>query len=196
MSKKWIAVFILTMILLVSTWFLYDYQSYEDRDRALLNPVLQQVTSDSSDLTGFLHREVTLFVGDPTTGGLSRKIREIDTQQDLIQEITQTINYLIYPDPGMPNEAIPEGTKLINAFMTQAGIAYLNLTRHLQDRHVGGLSAELTTVASLVNTLLFNFKDVQQIQILVEGAEIETLAGHVDCRKPFSRLLEIDSSPE
>jgi hypothetical protein len=45
----------------------------------------------------------------------------------------------------------------------------------------------------LVNTLLFNFKEINQVQILVEGTEIETLAGHVDCRKPFSKMLLINS---
>jgi spore germination protein GerM len=93
----------------------------------------------------------------------------------------------------MRNSVIPDGTELLNVFLTRAGIVYLNLNRHIQDRHIGGLSAELATITSLVNTLLFNFKEINQVQILVEGTEIETLAGHVDCRKPFSKMLLIDS---
>jgi spore germination protein GerM len=196
MSKKWLAVSIFTLLLFGGIWFLSTYHPTEDHSRVWITPIatdMSQSTPGASAMTETLHREVTLFIGEPATGTLVRKIREIETDQGLIHEIDQTIEYLIHPESDMRNAVIPDGTELLNVFVTRTGIVYLNLNRHIQDRHIGGLSAELATITSLVNTLLFNFKEINQVQILVEGTEIETLAGHVDCRKPFSKMLLIDS---
>lgn len=193
MSKKWIALSVVTIFLFAAAWFLYDYSPNQDLERTLVNSIQQQLTQGTGDIQEGRYREITLFVGDAERGTLTRKIREIENNQELLQELTQTVELLIQPEENVRNDAIPEGTTLLNVFISRAGIAYLNLSRHVQVRHIGGLSAELTSVASLVNTLLFNFQQVKQVQILVEGAEIETLTGHVDCRKPFSKLLLIDS---
>ena len=193
MTKKWIALSVVTIFLFAGAWFLYAYAPNQELERTLVNSTQQQIAQGAGDAQESPYREITLFVGDTERGALVRKIREIKKDQDVLQEIRQTIEVLIQPDEDTRNNALPEGTTLLNVFMSRAGIAYLNLSRHVQVRHIGGLSAELTSVASIVNTLLFNFQQVQQVQILVEGAEIETLTGHVDCRKPFSKLLLIGS---
>jgi len=193
MSKKWFVISILTLLLLAGTWYLYTYQSDEEISEVQINPDVLQPSPGFSETSQIIYQEITLFVIDPQTGSLRRRLREIPEHQELLDKITQTIEYLIHPDSDIQNEAIPEETALLSVFVTHSGIVYLNLSRHVQDRHIGGLSAELATVASLVNTLLFNFQEIKQVQILVEGAEIETLAGHVDCRKPFSKMFLIDS---
>ncbi len=193
MSKKWFVISILTLLLLAGTWYLYTYQSDEEISEVQINPDVLQPSPGFSETSQIIYQEITLFVIDPQTGSLRRRLREIPEHQELLDKITQTIEYLIHPDSDIQNEAIPEETALLSVFVTHSGIVYLNLSRHVQDRHIDGLSAELATVASLVNTLLFNFQEIKQVQILVEGAEIETLAGHVDCRKPFSKMFLIDS---
>lgn len=189
MPKRWIVLLIITILLFGGTGYLYLQQSEEETLGVLVTPEGQLPSSISLDVSNTTIREVTLFVGDSTRGTLIRKSGQIQDQQDIVQQIAQTITYLIQPDPDTRNEAIPEGTQLLNIFLADAGIVYLNLNRNLQDRHIGGLSAEIMTVTSLVNTVLFNFQEIKQVQILVEGAEIETLAGHIDCRKPFSKMF-------
>ena len=195
MSKTWVTISLFTILFLAGTWYLYTLEPNEDGSEVHL---ISEITQTSvpildSDVSEKVYREVTVFVGDPLTGTLMGKIREIETNQGVLHEISQTIQHLIYPEPDTRNETIPEDTELLSLFVTNTGIVYLNFNRHIQDRHAGGLSAELTTVTSVVNTLLFNFKEIRQVQILVEGSEIDTLAGHVDCRKPFSKMLLMDS---
>ena len=43
------------------------------------------------------------------------------------------------------------------------------------------------TVYSLVNTLTDNLPAISAVQILVDGREVDTLAGHVDLRRPLVR---------
>lgn len=190
MNKIWYLICVLTLGLLGGTWYLYTHPPHEDLFDALpLTDILEETVLPSPELTPPPTWQVTLFVGDEVSGALRRHQREIDAAQSLPQKLRQVLECLIQPTPEFRNPVIPEQTTLLEVFYTENGIAYLNFDRHLQDQHVGGLSAELATLGSIVNTILFNFKEIRQVQILIEGAEIETLAGHVDCRKPFSNML-------
>jgi spore germination protein GerM len=62
----------------------------------------------------------------------------------------------------------------------------LDFSRELQTNHSGGSAGELLTVYSIVNTLAENIHGISRVQILVEGNEVETLAGHLDLREPLS----------
>jgi hypothetical protein len=45
-------------------------------------------------------------------------------------------------------------------------------------------------VYSLVNALTVNLPAVTRVQILIDGKEVDTLAGHVDLRHPLSKNME------
>jgi hypothetical protein len=61
----------------------------------------------------------------------------------------------------------------------------------LRDEHPGGAWTEVLAVYSLVNTLVENFSDVKQVQILIDGNESETLAGHVDISRPLMSRIQL-----
>jgi germination protein M len=63
----------------------------------------------------------------------------------------------------------------------------LDFSRELQTLHTGGTTGEILTVYSIVNTLTMNFKEVERVQILIDGDEVETLVGHLDLEQPFTR---------
>jgi spore germination protein GerM len=191
---KWILLTVLTLGLLAGSWYLYILQPFEEAVEVELPSHEELSTTIPLDPATIRAHEVTLFVGDPETGTLLRHIGNIDANLNGMDAMTETVKQLLHPGEDVRNYAIPEGTELLSLFMTNAGIVYLNVNRNLQDQHIGGMAAELATVTSLINTLFFNFKEIRQVQILVEGAEIETLAGHIDCRKPFSKMLLLQDS--
>ena len=66
-------------------------------------------------------------------------------------------------------------------------------------KHPGGSMQELLTVYSLVNTLLVNLPTASAVQILIDGREADTLAGHVDLRRPLRKneaLIVTPVSPQ
>jgi len=83
--------------------------------------------------------------------------------------------------------AIPAGTRLRSLYLTPSGIAYVDLSGEVSSKHPGGVLQELLTVYSVVNTLTENLPAVTSVQLLVDGRETDTLAGHVDLRQPLSR---------
>ena len=57
-------------------------------------------------------------------------------------------------------------------------------------KHPGGALDELFTVYTIVNVLTVNLPAIQRVQILIDGKEVDTLAGHVDLRQSLQKQLK------
>jgi spore germination protein GerM len=90
---------------------------------------------------------------------------------------------------------IPEGTRLRAFYVTDRGDAFVDLSPEITARHPGGSTAELLTVYALVNAVTANLPTVRRVQILVDGQEADTLAGHIDLRSPLERDASIIRRP-
>jgi hypothetical protein len=85
--------------------------------------------------------------------------------------------------------AVPEGTKLRTIFITARGDAFVDLSREFVARHTGGSTNELLTIYTIVNVLGANLPAVRSVELLVDGKQLETLAGHVDLRHALEKNL-------
>jgi flagellar basal body-associated protein FliL len=128
---------------------------------------------------------VDLYYADPELDGLKAEQRDIASLSSLSEKISQTLIDLIRGPEGNLINAIPENTRLLNVRIDDDGVVWVNFSSHLSSAHPGGSSAEIITVYSIVNTILLNFNEVKSVRILIDGAKVDTLAGHIDCTKPF-----------
>ena len=71
----------------------------------------------------------------------------------------------------------PAGTRVLD-LQVKNGLATVNLNHKATELNVGSQGEDLA-VASIVNTLT-KFPDVFGVKIVIEGKEVESLAGHVD----------------
>jgi spore germination protein GerM len=86
--------------------------------------------------------------------------------------------------------AVPAETKVRDVFVTERGDAFVDLSSELSTRHTGGSLDEILTVYTIVNALTVNLPAITRVQILIDGKEADTLAGHVDLRHPLAKSLE------
>jgi len=82
---------------------------------------------------------------------------------------------------------IPKGATLRGIFVSQRNEAFVDLDPAIKSAHPGGTLQELMTVYTIVNALLTNLPTLQEVQILIGGQEVDTLAGHVDLRRPLRK---------
>ena len=82
---------------------------------------------------------------------------------------------------------IPKGATLRGVFISQRNEAFVDLDPVIRTAHPGGTLQELMTVYTIVNVLLTNLPNLQEVQILIGGQEVDTLAGHVDLRRPLRK---------
>ena len=91
--------------------------------------------------------------------------------------------------------AIPQGTTLKELFISDKGEAYVDLSSEVATNHPGGSLDEILTVYTVVDALTDNLPAITAVQILIDGHEVDTLAGHVDLRRPLAKNLTWVETP-
>ena len=82
---------------------------------------------------------------------------------------------------------IPKGSLLRGLFVSERNEVFVDLDPAIRTKHPGGTMQELMTVYTIVNAVLTNLPNLQEVQILIGGQEADTLAGHVDLRRPLRK---------
>ncbi len=132
-------------------------------------------------------RTVTLFFAradEPSTYG---ETREVAVGHRLDEQVRQVIDALIAgPEKDTGISAIPEGTRLLSVLLDDnASTVYLDFSSELVAAHPGGSAAEYCTIAAIVKTVAENFPEISAVQLLVDGSQVDTIAGHIRADEPF-----------
>ena len=90
--------------------------------------------------------------------------------------------YLSKPSP----HELADGSGVNSVFMVNQKLAVVDLNQALAEGHRSGIMVEDFTLISLIDTLATNLPQVEQVKILINGKERETLAGHADIRSTYS----------
>jgi spore germination protein GerM len=115
--------------------------------------------------------------------------RDVPYGDGPVQQAREIVTAQIAPAAEPLVSAVPPGTTLRALFISERGNAYVDLGGAAASAHDGGTLNELLTVYSIVNALTSNLPAVTAVQILLNGKEVDTLAGHVDLRRPIAQDL-------
>ncbi|MEW5804444.1 MAG: GerMN domain-containing protein [bacterium] len=152
----------------------------------LLSRILQETAGKDKekDLT-----VLQLYFAKRTHFALAIETREVELERStpVQQKVNRTLCELIKgPMHDDLAPTIPVGTKLRSFFLDKNGIGYADFSKEMIKNHPGGTWAELISIYSIVNTVTNNFPQVNQVKLLIDGLEVETLRGHLDIRRGFS----------
>jgi spore germination protein GerM len=149
---------------------------------AATNPTTS--TPDARKITGTLY-----FVAEDGMSLVGVQ-REVPFGETVLDQARHIVVAQLGDAPAPLVSAIPAGTTLRGVYLTDRGDAFVDLSGEARTRHTGGALDELFTVYAVVNALTTNLPAVKRVQILVEGKEVDTLAGHVDLRHPLQKSLK------
>lgn len=113
--------------------------------------------------------------------------REVPVGDGTVQQARQILEAQLEAPPKPLLSPIPEGTKLRALYVSAQGDAFVDLSGEVSTGHPGGALEEILTVYAIVNAVTVNLPAVRAVQILVNGHEVDTLAGHVDLRQPLAK---------
>jgi hypothetical protein len=133
---------------------------------------------------------VTLFYVAGDGLALVGASREIAFGEPIAEQARHIIEAQLGAAPEPLLSAVPEGTSLKAVFVGEQGDAFVDLSGDVTAKHTGGVLDELFTVYAIVNALTVNLPAVTRVQILIDGREVDTLAGHVDLRHPLHKSLK------
>ncbi|TNF48888.1 spore germination-like protein [bacterium] len=135
-------------------------------------------------------RVIDLYFADANGRRLALEAREV-MARGIEESIHQSVSELLEgPRKENLSPTLPEGVGIRSVYYKE-GTAYVDLTSNISSNHPGGSWAELLTVYSIINTITENFAEVTRVQLLIDGREHETLAGHIDISRPLPGRIQL-----
>jgi hypothetical protein len=87
---------------------------------------------------------------------------------------------------------IPQDVKLLGLYKDEDKILYIDLSDEFRRNFQGDVLTEFLLLKGLYESIISNVPDIQNVKILIEGKEIETLGGHLYLLYPLRDMV----SPE
>lgn len=116
--------------------------------------------------------------------------REVPFADSIVEQARRIVEAQLAEAPLPFVSPVPAGTSLRALFIGERGDAFVDLGGEVRTKHPGGALDELFTIYAIVNALTVNLPAITRVQILIDGKEADTLAGHVDLRHPLQKNLK------
>ena len=128
--------------------------------------------------------------------GLVEQELEVSYSGGLLERARAIIHMQLGDAPSPFVSPFPDGTTLQSFYLANDGVAFVDLSLAVTTEHSGGSLDELFTVYALVNALTVNIEEINAVQIVVDGSEVDTLAGHIDLRQPLTANMNWIIDPD
>ncbi len=129
--------------------------------------------------------QITLLFPSLDAHSLVSENRSIEIKAGLGDQAREIILALLKGPRTRLAPVFGPGEHLRQVFVSQEGIAYVDLAESAVKGLDAGVVSERLRLWSLVNSICINLEAVTAVKILVGGQEVPTLMGHVDISRPL-----------
>jgi spore germination protein GerM len=185
MPRRYVFAAVLTLAAAVIGWVLFvGLPRWYGRPSAPIAAAPLPAAPASADARKI--RAHLFYVSDTGTRLVSVE-REVPLAEETVNQARRILEAQMAPVDAPLVSAIPPGTALRAVYVTGQGSAFVDLSPEVSTAHPGGSLNELLTLYTIVEALTANLPAITSVQVLVNGREVDTLAGHVDTRRPLVR---------
>jgi hypothetical protein len=131
---------------------------------------------------------ITLYY--PREGMLATGATVVKRQPDTCSQ-ARAVLAALFADQKALLAPVLRDIRLRELYIDGSGTAYLDLTLGLRKDLRASAWEELLAIYALVNTLMQNFGDIKQVMLLLDGGEAQTLAGHMDLSRTFTKRMDL-----
>ena len=132
--------------------------------------------------------QVTLYY--PSEGVLGSWSAAVQRYSDTQAQAREALSAL-FADQRTLSAPVLRDLKVKGLYLDAAGTAYLDLTPGPQKDEHASAGDELLAIYAMVNTVLINFDEIKQVVVLLDGREAQTLAGHLDLSRKFTKRMDL-----
>src|SRR4029079_13443304 len=188
MTRRRLAVAALVVFVIAAGWFLFVGLPawYSARREQVVAEAAQPVAAQAAA------RKIAATIYYVAEDGMALLPvqKEVSFSAAVPEQARAILEAQLAPAAAPQVSAIPAGVTLRDVYVTGPVNAFVDLSAEIATKHPGGSLDEIFTVYTLVNALTVNLPAIQRVQILVDGKEVDTLAGHVDLRHPLAKSLD------
>ncbi len=138
----------------------------------------------------FRNEPLTVTVYYPLDGSLVAGTMSVKRHPDTQSQAREVLVALLQ-DQRSAQIAVLKDIKLRAFFLDSPGTAYIDLAPVQQQPVRASGWDEHLAIYAIVNTLMQNFEEIKQIAFLMDGRGAETLAGHMDLLRKFSKRMDL-----
>jgi len=162
---------------------------FRKHEKALAPPTVPAESQQSGRVN------VTLFFAAQDFDGLVREGREIGPCDEPGVCFEEILEELINGPLGELSPVLPL-TGMFNSVKLDGHTARVDFAQELLDGLPAGSSSELYAVYAIVNSICYNYPQVQQVAFTVDGKPLQTLKGHLDMSGPISPDFSLEKGFE
>ncbi|RMG74559.1 MAG: hypothetical protein D6710_01395 [Nitrospirae bacterium] len=177
-TKKTILAMILLFLIGVGIGVVYYYMVREE----------PQPVNTAQQKSGILTNYIYLKIFYPMGGRVElveKRIPEIMSQIRLAERVLK--EYLDTAQE-LNTGVIPEGVRVEDLYLSSDGILYVDFNRAIERNFKGDIVDEYILIKSLYESIVSNL-DVQDVVVLIDHKEAETIGGHFLINKPLKRFF-------
>jgi hypothetical protein len=125
--------------------------------------------------------------------------REVPFGDPVVEQARRIVEAQLEPAPAPVASAVPAGATQRGIYVAERDCdsggqackrdVFVDLSPEARTKHTGGALDELFSIYAIVNAVTVNLPAISRVQILVDGKEVDTLAGHVELRHPLEKNL-------
>jgi len=131
---------------------------------------------------------ITLYY--PHEGMLAEGSATVQRQPDT-QSLARASLAALFADQRAAPEPVLRDIRLRELYLDNSGTAYIDLMPGAQKDVRASAREEQLAIYAMVNTLLQNFEEIKQVVLLLDGREAQTLAGHMDLSRTFTKRMDL-----
>lgn len=182
-SKKavsWILVLMLLFLGGVAGGYLYFSTKYGPK-HAVEEPG-RELTRQDDDLSS-----VRIYY--PSEGRLLMEERRIKRQHSMIASSEAVVEEFLKGPSQVARSEIPKDTKLLGIFAGNDGILYIDLSDEFRRNFQGDALSEFLLLRGLYESIISNIQGTDDVKVVIEGKEIESLGGHISILVPLKNTV-------
>ncbi|HYA32232.1 MAG TPA: GerMN domain-containing protein, partial [Thermodesulfovibrionales bacterium] len=125
----------------------------------------------------------------PSEGRLIMEERRVKRQASLLPITEEIAKEFLKGPSGAAESNVPVGTKLLGVYAGNDGILYVDFSDEFRRNFQGDALSEFLLLKGLYDSIISNVTGVDDVKVLVEGKEIESIGGHLFALYPLKNTV-------
>ena len=128
----------------------------------------------------------------PVNEGLLMEERKLPRRTAQLAIAEATVEEFLKGPVGGVIASVPRDAKLLGLYKDMDQILYVDLSDEFRRNFQGDVYTEFFLLKGLYESLISNVPDIQDVKVLIEGKEIETLGGHLYLLYPLKDTVSYE----
>lgn len=133
--------------------------------------------------------EVQFRVYYPVAGQLEMEERMAAQAGSRDQMAISVVREYLKGPAGADGSSLPAGARLLGVYFGTDGILYVEFSEEFRSNFRGDALTEYLLLRGLYESLMSNIAGIEDVKVLVEGGEIESLGGHIYANLPLGEAV-------